>query len=59
MKVGFRADNDLDRHIVRGNLLEPKIDFEAESLNRLNDGQISLSEDLLEPVLAGQPDGLG
>ena len=38
MKVGFRADNDLDRDIVRGLLrLEPNIDFEAEPLNGLDD----------------------
>ena len=43
MKVGFRADNDLDRDIVRGLLrLEPKIDFEAEPLNGLNDEAVLL-----------------
>jgi hypothetical protein len=37
MKVGFRADNDLDRDIVRGLLrLEPNIDFEAELLDAID-----------------------
>jgi hypothetical protein len=43
MKVGFRADNDLDRDIVRGLLrLEPNIDFEAEPLNGLDDQTVLL-----------------
>jgi hypothetical protein len=43
MKVGFRADNDLDRDIVRGLLrLEPNIDFEAEPLNGLDDEAVLL-----------------
>jgi hypothetical protein len=43
MKVGFRADNDLDRDIVRGLLrLEPRIDFEAEPLNGLDDESVLL-----------------
>jgi hypothetical protein len=43
MKVGFRADNDLDRDIVRGLLrLEPNIDFEAEPLNELDDDEVLL-----------------
>lgn len=43
MKVGFRADNDLDRDIVRGLLrLEPNIDFESEPLNGLEDQAVLL-----------------
>ena len=43
MKVGFRADNDLDRDIVRGLLrLEPKIDFDAGPLNGLDDEAVLL-----------------
>jgi hypothetical protein len=43
MKVGFRADNDLDRDIVRGLFrLEPNIDFEAEPLNDLDDEAVLL-----------------
>jgi hypothetical protein len=43
MKIGFRADNDLDRDIVRGLLrLEPNIDFEAEPLNGLDDDAVLL-----------------
>jgi len=43
MKVGFRADNDLDRDIVRGLLgLEPNIDFESEPLNGLDDEAVLL-----------------
>jgi hypothetical protein len=43
MKVGFRADNDLDRDIVRGLLrLEPNIDFEVEPLNNLDDEAVLL-----------------
>lgn len=49
MKVGFRADNDLDRDIVRGLFrLEPNIDFEGEPLNGLDDEAvlpIALRED--------------
>ena len=43
MKVGFRADNDLDRDIVRGLLrLEPNIDFEAEPLDAIDDEAVLL-----------------
>ena len=43
MKVGFRADNDLDRDIVRGLLCkQPDIDFKAEPLNAIDDESVLL-----------------
>ncbi|HEY4087361.1 MAG TPA: hypothetical protein VGM43_15560 [Bryobacteraceae bacterium] len=42
MKIAFRADNDLDRDIVRGLLrLQPDIHFEAEPLNDLSEAVVT------------------
>jgi hypothetical protein len=38
MRVRFRADNDLNRDIVRAVLrIRPEIDFESQQLHGLND----------------------
>src|SRR5260370_10378728 len=65
MKVRFRADNDLDRDIIRGLLRkQPAIDFEANPLPGLDDpavlqlaaeeGRVLVSHDVstLPPVFA-------
>jgi hypothetical protein len=42
VKIAFRADNDLDRDIVRGLLrLQPDIHFEAEPLNDLSEAVVT------------------